>query len=918
MRRRPKVWPLRFAALLFAVVFVLSAVMTGTYCWQSEQEATNSNYGRADIVVPVELVKLEKTADGTETTVPIPNTEFYLYKANGTQIGGRYRTDENGKIRVQLPVGEFYFLETSPSLGYTYDTDVNGGSVTKYSFVVTGQEEKVTVTAYNRKLNGNLLIRKTVENSDGSALNPNQQNTAFEFTVVFSDGGTYAYEIDNGAEQMLASGDKLYLRSGQTACFTDIPFGVLYDVVETPFEGYTTVSQGHRGNITGDFPAIADFVNRWDMGKTGSLIVSKEVVGEVVDTEQEFRFVITLGEVTEEFVLKHGETKEFVGIPVGTEYTVAELIDEGAAYIPANESYTGCILSSETLHLPFVNVIYVEPPVIEAGSLTVNKTVSGENTDTLKEFAFAVSFAGEGAPEMVAFTLKAGEEFRIDELPHGISYMVREVDSAGYEPLVESASGYIVGNHTVSIPFVNTVPDIPEETVKLTVKKVLAGELLESDLNREFSMTLTVDGVETQFTLKADEIKEFVIPHGAHYAVREENYIGDGFSQSIVNGTGVATEELTEVVITNAFVGEARLELQGEKTWNLNGHNDVPIPESITLRLKNGDVLVEEITVTPNDDGRWLYSFIVPKYNADGSEAQYTLEEDPVVSFRARIDGFNVTNTYVSPVEVDPPLITKVVSGENAPTGVFEFVFTGQHGTPMPEGSEGYRKNLTLTGAGQLEIGKIKYEKAGTYVYTVHEKNLGSEGWKYDSAVYTVTVVIAEENDTLSATTTITKGGTPCEGLVFTNTFDNEDDETVVVSGVKTWNHGKNPENKRPTYIVVEVYGDGVAVQQKVVRAEDSWQYSFALPRYADDGHEIVYTIDELDVEHYEKDIRGYDITNTYVGNPDTPDNPDVPSPPTGDNFPIDFWFALMILSLIGLIVTTTLGKRQIFTCENR
>jgi len=1111
-KRQVRTWPLRIVALFCAFTFLFSAFMTGTYAWQSEQQALNKMYGSKDVLVPVELIKLGKEADGSETEKPIADTVFYLFRESGTQIGGRYVTDENGKINVQLTAGNYYFEEASPSVGYTYDTDSSGKSVTKYYFAVVEQEETIVVKAYNKRLNGDLLIRKTVENTDGAPLTDVQKKTTFEFTVTFSDGGTYPYTVDNGEEQTLVSGERLKLCSGQTASFGKLPVGVLYDVKETPVEGYTVAATGHRGNITEE-QSVADFINYCDQQKMGSLTVSKEVGGEGADSNKEFTFTVTLGDVTEEITLKHGESKTFTGIPVGTEYTVTEQNADKDGYIAAVDSYTGRIVATETVTTPFVNVYNPQtPPTDKNGSLSVFKAVTGENADASKEFTFEVVFTGAGAPESQRFTLKAnethiienikhgvsftvfeidangywpvleqaegkiigdtvtsvaftnrvpteetgsitvskevtgenadsertfaftaeiagekktfmlksgesktfaglpigtayriteadatadgyyatvksyegqivdtkelklpfvnvydptpdgkpgsltvkkqvignnaepnkefafsvvfegenapaeqsfvlkaGESKTFDNIPHGVTYTAVETDAAGYDAALNTASGMIVGNQTASVTFTNKVPDVPEETVKLTVQKLLAGELLESDKERLFQMVLTVNGKRTEFTLKADEVKEFDIPLGAAYEVSEENYIREGFSQSILNGAGTAVSELTEVVVTNTYVGETRVEIAGEKVWDKNGCEDAVIPEAITINLKNGERLIEEIEVKPDADNRWKYSFIVPKFNADGSEAVYTLEEKEVKNFRASYEGYNITNTYVKPIAVDPPIITKVVKGENVPTATFEFVFLGQHGTPMPDGSVSYRKELKLNGAGELEIGTITYEKAGTYVYSVHEKNSASDGWTYDTALYTVTVVVTETDHVLSAKTVVEKNGAETDRIVFTNVYEPVDDDKVLITGIKTWNHGNNPEKNRPTAIIVEVYANGTLAAQRQVTAADNWQYSFEMPCHDENGKEIVYTIDEADVPDYEKTVDGYDLINTYTGTPDIPDDPDDPdkpdkptdSPQTGDNTNIGFWIAMMILSGIGFIVTTLLGRRQ-------
>ena len=101
------------------------------------------------------------------------------------------------------------------------------------------------------------------------------------------------------------------------------------------------------------------------------------------------------------------------------------------------------------------------------------------------------------------------------------------------------------------------------------------------------------------------------------------------------------------------------------------------------------------------------------------------------------------------------------------------------------------------------------------------------------------------------------------------------------------------------------VYADGTLVLQQQVTAENNWRYRFELPKYNDAGKEILYTVDEAEVEHYDKAVEGYDLVNTY--HPDSPLDSGGPdeSPQTGDNSHLGLWIFLLIASFCGLIVTT-------------
>lgn len=715
---------LKAVSLLCAVMFLLTALINATYAWDNQQQVTNNVYGTKTKLAAVELYLYEKEIDEGEIAVQdlqdnkilIPNAVFYLFKEDGTQIGGRYVTDQNGNISVSLPVGNYYFEEITPNIAYTFDVDGNGERIIKYPFAVTEQDELVIVDAYNIRLKGDLLIRKTVENGDDVPLTAEQLQTAFTFTVKFSDGKAYSYRIDGGEPQTVQSGETLTLCHGQTAEFENLPLGLFYEVVETPCENYVLSSSGNSGNIT-------------------------------------------------------------------TEQAVAS----------------------------FVNTYY-------------------ENS-----------------------------------LPEGIT--------------------------------------------NLTVTKQISGEVPENDLQRDFAFILTVNGEKTEFTLKSSESKIFELPIGANYTLCENDYFGLGFACTIQNGCSTVTELPIEATVTNTYVGDIKTVISGTKTWDMGEYTDVTLPDSITLQLKNGDLLQEEITVTPDENGLWNYSAVLPKYNPDGTLAEYTITENDMANYRAEYNGYDILNTYVAPVTVELPQITKTVSGENAPESVFEFALQGSNGVPMPEGANGSQKTFTRMGSGTLDTGNITFTKEGVYTYTVYELNKGEKGWKYDTSTYTVTCTVTEQNYALVCVCDISQNGKATDNIVFANTYTATAlDKTVDISGTKTWEHGTNPESRRPDSIIVCLYADGELTEQRLVTEHDNWQYTFTMPVYDKNGDKIKYTIDEEEVADYTKKISGYDLKNTYV---ELPAGATAKPPKTGDTGNITLWFILMFVSGMGLIAIAVRGKKR-------
>jgi hypothetical protein len=107
--------------------------------------------------------------------------------------------------------------------------------------------------------------------------------------------------------------------------------------------------------------------------------------------------------------------------------------------------------------------------------------------------------------------------------------------------------------------------------------------------------------------------------------------------------------------------------------------------------------------------------------------------------------------------------------------------------------------------------------------------------------------------------------GDAASGFTITNT----NEETVDVSGTKTWDDGGDRDDMRPPSITVNLMRDGAKIDSKPVEAaaDGTWAYSFdGLPKYdAADGHEIAYAVTEDAVPNYATSVEGTDIANSYT-----------------------------------------------------
>ncbi|MDA1536884.1 Cna B-type domain-containing protein, partial [Bacillus cereus group sp. TH254-2LC] len=98
-------------------------------------------------------------------------------------------------------------------------------------------------------------------------------------------------------------------------------------------------------------------------------------------------------------------------------------------------------------------------------------------------------------------------------------------------------------------------------------------------------------------------------------------------------------------------------------------------------------------------------------------------------------------------------------------------------------------------------------------------------------------------------------------GTDITNTKVGE----TKVEGTKTWKDD-NATN-RPNTIKVDLLQNGKVVDTKEVTAETNWKYTFEkLQAYDENGVAYKYEVKEQPVAGYKSEVKGYDITNTKVG----------------------------------------------------
>lgn len=277
-------------------------------------------------------------------------------------------------------------------------------------------------------------------------------------------------------------------------------------------------------------------------------------------------------------------------------------------------------------------------------------------------------------------------------------------------------------------------------------------------------------------------------------------------------------------------------EVSGEKTWNDADNQDGARPSEITVNLLANGNPIQNKNVTADQTGKWTYSFKdLPKYDNNGNEITYTVTEDDVAGYTAKVSGYNIENSY-TPGKTS---VTVTKSWDDANN---------------QDGKRPDSVKVQLYGDGN-KVGNEVELTDGNWTYTwnnLPEKKAGK------TIKYTV-----KEVGTADGYTTSYSDENP-GNIVITNKHV---PETTSVEGQKTWDDSNNQDGKRPSEITVNLLKDGAPFKTATVTADadGNWKYSFTgLPKY-ENGKEVKYTVTENAVEAYNTTIEGYNIKNSYT-----------------------------------------------------
>ena len=274
--------------------------------------------------------------------------------------------------------------------------------------------------------------------------------------------------------------------------------------------------------------------------------------------------------------------------------------------------------------------------------------------------------------------------------------------------------------------------------------------------------------------------------------------------------------------------------ISGQKTWIDEENKNITRPESIVVKLMQDGVEYATKTVTESDN--WSYTFEnIPLYrNNAGDQYEYTIEEEPVENYITRYDENNIINEVnLTDFEVEKVWDDNENEAGKRPESIV--VELKREGRVIRKITLNEENNWKYTFKA-LE----KYNALGEeIVYSVDEQSFENDEWYIKEIV----------------------------GGKITNKFV-VPDERVKIVGSKSWDDNNNLAGKRPESIVLQVKNGEEVVTEQVVTEGDNWSYEFDLAKYDESGNEIVYTIDEKEIESkfYEKvGVEGNVVTNKFV-----------------------------------------------------
>lgn len=472
---------------------------------------------------------------------------------------------------------------------------------------------------------------------------------------------------------------------------------------------------------------------------------------------------------------------------------------------------------------------------------TVTKTVSkvwddNNNQDGLRPTAITVILTGDDGSRRVK-SVTAAENWTVtfENLPknknHGqnIQYTVSEAFVSGYtEAITQNGDNYTITNtHTPA-------------SSEFFVTKIWKDNG-NNDGMRPDEITVTAHGsdgrsyteklnADNQWSVMFSNLPKYADGKVIEYSLTEESV--PGYTSSI-------TRNGKSFVLINTHVDETK-NITITKAWNDENNQDGLRPKTITAVVNGSDGSARFVQLFEGQN--WATNLNnLPKYK-NGTEIQYTVKENAIPGYETEIkqtgDSYAITNSH-TPAVVTVSAV-KVWDDANNQDGIRPSLI-----------------QVTLTGSdGSVRNAAITKNDGWTYQF----KNLPkyNNGTKID---YTL-----QEANSNPYTYEIVKGS---DEYSFTIT-NNYVPAVVNVPITTVWDDDDNRDGIRAKETAITLHGSNGKVYQRIVTGKDDFATVFEdVPKFFDEGREVVYTVTQNEMNGYTANIANTDkytfqITNAH------------------------------------------------------
>ena len=471
----------------------------------------------------------------------------------------------------------------------------------------------------------------------------------------------------------------------------------------------------------------------------------------------------------------------------------------------------------------------------------VTKTVSkvwddNNNQDGLRPTAITVILTGDDGSRRVK-SVTAAENWTVtfENLPknqnHGqnIQYTVSEAFVSGYtEAITQNGDNYTITNtHTPA-------------SSEFFVTKIWKDNG-NNDGMRPDEITVTAHGsdgrsyteklnADNQWSIMFSNLPKYADGKTIDYTLTEE--VVPGYASSI-------TRNGKSFTLINTHVDETK-NITITKAWNDGNNQDGLRPKTITAVVNGSDGSARFVQLFEGQN--WATNLNnLPKYK-NGTEIQYTVKENAIPGYETEIkqtgDSYAITNSH-TPAVVTVSAV-KVWDDANNQDGIRPSLI-----------------QVTLTGSdGSVRNAAITKNDGWTYQF----KNLP----KYKNGVkidYTL-----QESNSNPYTYEIVKGS---DEYSFTIT-NNYVPAVVNVPITTVWDDDDNRDGIRAKETAITLHGSNGKVYQRIVTGKDDFATVFEdVPKFFDEGREVVYTVTQNEMNGYTANIANTDkytfqIINTH------------------------------------------------------